>query len=67
MDHSGDHEPQTSLETGHIFTWTSLIELFSELTNLCFTVSSSLAVYQTRKYYSIFTTCPDTGRPQQQN
>lgn len=41
-------------------------ELFSELLSVCPTMSSSSAVYQTVKYYSMFTPCPEMGHPQQQ-
>lgn len=53
-----DHRRQTSLDTGHIFTQISPAELFSELTDVCPTMSSNSAVYQTAKCYSILTTCP---------
>lgn len=46
----GDTGPQTSADTGLIFTQTSLTELLSELIDVCPTVSSSSAVYQTMKY-----------------
>lgn len=63
---------QTLLDTGHIFTQTSLIEFFSELIDVCPIMSSSWVVYQTTKHivwYSILslTTCLDMWHPQQQN
>lgn len=54
----GDHGGLTSLVTGHIFVQISPVGLFSELSDVCHAVSSSAAVYQTTKYYSILATCP---------
>lgn len=46
----GNTGPQTSPDPAPVFTQTPLIELLSELIDVCSTLSSSSAVQQTKKY-----------------